>query len=360
MLLQNCSSSDTREQIHEKTGFLPESWVTWLVAKPRTGQATRRKTAGEEISLTFLLFAFGLLISNYAFVDNAHLWAIPISQVCLLSSLRMQRLTIMHACSHNAVFANPFWNEVLGEFISILTLSMPFNSYKKKHCETHHSKGLMRPGDETFEFFYKAGFRSEMSPQQAWQHLTKLIFSATFHCRQFGDRLKGTFSSTDAKHNWLAVGFWLSILSLVIITHTWAGFLLVFVPTLSVFFEISSVLRQCVEHRFAKKTGEMTSAIFCCEEPAVFNDFDPFWVKFWGETRWWLRLFFYHLPVRLLILTGDSPVHDYHHRRPASDWVNAHSDRQAEVEAGVYYSHSWGLVEAINKTFESLSKMPTH
>ncbi|MFM7579473.1 MAG: hypothetical protein ACKO5Q_21385, partial [Microcystaceae cyanobacterium] len=50
-----------------------------------------------------------------------------------------------------------------------------------------------------------------------------------------------------------------------------------------------------------------------------------------GETRWWLRLFFYHLPVRLLILTGDSPVHDYHHRRPASDWVNAHCDRQAEL-----------------------------
>jgi hypothetical protein len=362
MILQNCSSSDTRERIHEQTWFLPEFFVTWLIAKPRTGQSTCRKTAGEELISTFLLFGAGLIsliIGNSAFGDSLLLWAIPVSQLCLLSSLRMQRLTLMHACSHNAVFPNPRWNQVLGEFISILTLSVPFKAYKKKHCETHHSKQLMQPGDETYEFFYKAGFHQGMTSEQAWQHLIKIIFSPTFHCRQFLNRLKSTFCSTDATHNSLAFGFWLSVLGLVTITDTWAVFLLVFVPTLSVFFEISSVLRQCVEHKFAKTPGEMTSAIFCCEEPPIFNKFDSIWVKFWGELRWWLRLFFYHLPVRLLILTGDSPVHDYHHRRPASDWVNAHSDRQAEVEAGISYSHSWGLLEAINKTFESFSKMPT-
>jgi hypothetical protein len=187
----------------------------------------------------------------------------------------------------------------------------------------------------------------------------KRQFFSRFHCRQFLSRLKSTFCSTDATHNALAFGFWFSVLGLVTITDSWAVFLLVFVLTLSIFFEISSVLRQCVEHKFAKTLGEMTSAIFCCEEPPIFSDFDPIWVKFWKEARWWLRLLFYHLPVRLLILTGDSPVHDYHHRRPAGDWVNAHIDRQAEVEAGVSYSHSWGLLEAINKTFESFSKMPT-
>jgi len=218
----------------------------------------------------------------------------------------------------------------------------------------------MQPGDETYEFFHQAGFHQEMTSEQAWQHLLKIIYSPTFHSRQFLSRIKSAFCSTDATHNSLAFGFWFSVLGLITITHTWAVFLLVFVPTLSVLFEISSVLRQCVEHQFAETTGEMTSAIFCCEEPPIFNDVDPIWVKFWGETRWWLRLFFYHLPVRLLILTGDSPVHDHHHRRPASDWVNAHCDRQAEVEAGVYYSHSWGLTDAIHKTFVSLSKMPIH
>jgi hypothetical protein len=49
----------------------------------------------------------------------------------------------------------------------------------------------------------------------------------------------------------------------------------------------------------------------------------------------------------------------YYHQRPAEDLVDVHSDRQSEVEAGVSYSHSWGLLEAINKTFESFSKMPT-
>ncbi|GFZ90547.1 hypothetical protein CYANOKiyG1_00850 [Okeania sp. KiyG1] len=114
-------------------------------------------------------------------------------------------------------------------------------------------------------------------------------------------------------------------------------------------------MRQCVEHKFGNIPEEITSAIFCGEEPPVFNHSDSIWVKVLGVTRWWMRVFFYHLPVRLLILTGDSPVHDYHHKRPGNDWVNAHIDRQAEVEAGVSYAHSWGLLEAIDKTFESLS-----
>lgn len=197
-----------------------------------------------------------------------------------------------------------------------------------------------------------------MSADEARKHLWTLIFSPIFHCRQFGARLKSTFLSPDPIHNLLASTFWLSILSLVTLTNTWAAFFWIWFVPVSVLFEISRLLRQCVEHKFGKTPSEMTSAIFCGEEPPVFNATEPTWVKVWGVSRWWLRMFFYHLPVRLLILTGDSPVHDYHHKRPGSDWVNAHLDRQAEVEAGVSYSHSWGLLEAINKTFESFSQMP--
>jgi hypothetical protein len=154
-------------------------------------------------------------------------------------------------------------------------------------------------------------------------------------------------------YNLVALSFWVSVLGLVAVSHTWASFFWVCLLPLTVFFEVSSLLRQCVEHRFGNSSGEMTSAIFLCDEPPIFSDSDSPGLKFWTTTKWWTRLFFYHLPVRLLVLTGDSPVHDYHHKHPGSDWVNAHLDRQADLEAGGEYSCSWGLFNAIEKTFES-------
>ena len=82
----------------------------------------------------------------------------------------------------------------------------------------------------------------------------------------------------------------------------------------------------------------------------------------WGY--WAARMLFYHLPARALVLTGDSPCHDYHHRYPTSKaWPNAIFERQADLDAGCPgwpepYQETWGLLEAMDETFKSLSQQP--
>ncbi|MDY7008535.1 MAG: fatty acid desaturase [Cyanobacteriota bacterium] len=357
MLPQNNLHSDTRNRIDRMIRPEFRFFFTWLIGKPCFGETVRRKTVGEDLVSTFFILIFGVVVGYSAFTrDCVNLTAVPISWVCVLSSTRTLRLTIEHACSHNAVFSHRFWNNTLGEFISILTLTLPFREYQKNHTKVHHSNHILTPGDETYNFlFLNVGFRLGMKVDEAWKHLFKTVFSPTFHCRQLYSRIKSAFCSPYPTHNLISLAFWLSILCGVEITHSWQVFFWIWVLPLSVFFEVSSLLRQCVEHKFGNTPEEITSAIFCGEEPPVFNYSDSILVKVLGLTRWWMRVFFYHLPVRLLILTGDSPVHDYHHKRPGNDWVNAHIDRQAEIEAGVSYTDSWGLLEAIAKTFESLS-----
>ena len=75
---------------------------------------------------------------------------------------------------------------------------------------------------------------------------------------------------------------------------------------------------------------------------------------------WWLRLFVIHLPSRMLVLVGDAPCHDYHHRRPkAKDWSNYIFARQKEVVSlppgAPPFTEVWGVAAAIDATFHSLT-----
>lgn len=67
-----------------------------------------------------------------------------------------------------------------------------------------------------------------------------------------------------------------------------------------------------------------------------------------------------HFPTRYLVLTGDTVVHDFHHRRPMTrDWANYIFAREDDANAGhrgwPEYRHVWGLVAAIDTVFASLS-----
>ena len=68
-------------------------------------------------------------------------------------------------------------------------------------------------------------------------------------------------------------------------------------------------------------------------------------------------------PVRLVILVGDAPCHDFHHRKPASRrWTSYIQARQSDREAGsaakADYRDTWGLFQAIDATLISLSRLP--
>ena len=363
------SELEPRQTMKRDLPNLFQSFLTDLTAKPYAGEQPRKQTTLNDVVKTLIALGCGVSLSSVVLSQSGlYLVLVPIGWSFTIYGSRKLRLTIMHACSHHAVFANRRkLNTWLGESISILTLTLNFKAYQRSHIKTHHSQKLLTPGDETYEFLINTvGFKLGMTVDEAWKHLRKTIFSPIFHIRQFGSRLATTFISKSLQHNLLSFAFWSSILGVVTLTNSWLAFLIVWIIPISVFFEASSLLRQCVEHSFPttderspKVLNQMTTAIFCGEPTPKLNASVSWFKKFLLWTRWWLRMFFYHLPSRVLILTGDSAGgHDWHHRNPGSrEWVNCIFERQREVDAGVEYYHSWGLLEAINRTFLSLSQM---
>ena len=161
---------------------------------------------------------------------------------------------------------------------------------------------------------------------------------------------------------------------LVYLTNTWPTFLISWVIPISLFFEMSSTLRKCVEHRFPipttdKRTtsilSEMTAAIFLGEPTPDFPASTSVCKRLSAWAVWYFKMFCYHLPVRLLVLVGDSPCHDWHHRHPNSqEWSNYIFVRNQDVKAGYSglnrpYYEAWGLFEAIDSVLHSLAQQPS-
>jgi hypothetical protein len=75
---------------------------------------------------------------------------------------------------------------------------------------------------------------------------------------------------------------------------------------------------------------------------------------------WVLEHALYHLPVRLVVLPGDLPQHDFHHRNPGTmRWPNATYAREDDVNEGdprwPPYLEFWGLHNAIAHVFAGIA-----
>ena len=359
---------DVRESMKRDLPNWLQHFLTHLTAKPYQGEKPRSRTAFNHVYTTFLALIIGICITSFAVSQGVFcLPLIPLGWSLTVYASRKLRLTIMHACSHHAIFRKRQFNNWLGSLISILTLTLYFKAYQKSHVKTHHSKNLMLPEDETYEYLIKTvGFRRGMTVNEAWQHLQKTLISPSFYIRRFLSRLGESFFSESWNYNAFSLAFWSSILAIIVVTNSWLIFLIAWVIPISIFFEISSLLRQCVEHQFPriKPSQEnfeiITGAIFCGEHTPCFEPTASWIKKCISWTIWWLRLFFYHLPSRLFVLTGDSACHDFHHYYPGSlEWGNYIFERQKNLEkeiSGSEYKHYWGLLKAMNETFTSLSE----
>jgi hypothetical protein len=79
---------------------------------------------------------------------------------------------------------------------------------------------------------------------------------------------------------------------------------------------------------------------------------------------WWLDMLTVQSLVRVLVLVGDAPCHDYHHRRPTTrTWTDYAHARQRDADAGcpgypLNYEETWGLFRAIDENLATLSRTP--
>jgi hypothetical protein len=147
--------------------------------------------------------------------------------------------------------------------------------------------------------------------------------------------------------------------------------LLAFVGPIILMSQLSALLDKLGEHAWLSPpnpshgrrhyTVAASWARFCgCPVPSCSLNVTE---KAVAWTAWLACMTLYHLPARLLVVVGDLPNHDFHHRFPANpNWMVAAYARQWDIDKSCSgappYSEIWGMAQAIDRMFQALSEQP--
>ena len=187
-----------------------------------------------------------------------------------------------------------------------------------------------------------------------WNLLLSTIFSPRFHWTFICARFRQNYITAPMYRRLIAVIFWASVLIIVLVNQWWKELIVAWVFPLTVPFQISALLQFISEHDW-RGNGDSNSKShgrFCGEAP-------PFG-KSIGAWFGWISRMLYHFCVRVAVLPGDLPQHDWHHKSPKTqkDWSMSTYARQKEVESGAEYTEFWGLGNAIGHVLRGFVENP--
>jgi fatty acid desaturase len=358
---------------------LPQSvqpFLTWLTAKPRSGEAIVERSP-----LFFVAVALSQSIAGVA-LSAMSLHLAPFPAVCVLgiglllasAGLGLFQVVVFHHCSHGTVFKSRQANVVVGRTISAILLFKHFDVYKAEHMLHHNHKKLLTEEDEFADFVFGiCGLQAGLSKRALWRRVLVNIASPGFHGRFLMRRVQAAWGSHDRLHNALGIGVWAAAAAAAALSGHGLAFLVAWVLPVSVLLQVATVFRILCEHRFPEPemilargrdfAAHATAGVFPGSAPP-----DIAWRSAAGLARWalwWANMLTVQVFVRLFVLVGDAPCHDFHHRRPASrKWTSYIQARQLDVDAGApgfrsFYQESWGLFRAIDENLASLSRTPS-
>ncbi|MDJ0745751.1 MAG: hypothetical protein QNJ32_20640 [Xenococcaceae cyanobacterium MO_167.B27] len=193
--------------------------------------------------------------------------------------------------------------------------------------------------------------------QLYWHKFRQTVFSPQFHWFFLKARLKANWVDAPPYRRLMSLVFTLVVIALVTVTHSWTTFLVAWVFPLTILYHISTLCQISSEHLWGA-TGSIESKShgrFCGEAHPIGGT-----IKDW--ICWTLKMLFYHLPVRIAVLSDpEICVHDHHHHYPKDDknWANAIYNRQQQVDTGAKYQQYWGLHNSMEAVFENLAQQPT-
>jgi fatty acid desaturase len=351
-----------------------QPFLTWLTAKPAPGEE-----APERHPLAFVFGALAWIIGGCALTALPLLhgeppllmWLLlPIGLLCTSCGLGLFQVVIFHHCSHGTVFPSREGNRRAGRLISALLLFKRFEDYQREHMIHHSAKKLLTEEDEFADFVLGlCGLEAGVSKRELWRRLIVNCLSPVFHWKFLSRRIEASLFTGDAAHDWTGRIAWGGAILLSVATGTFWLFLLVWVLPVTVLLQIATIGRIIVEHSFpeAELIAARDKAFVCHASCGVFPGSQPPLEKantlrgLVAWCGWWAEMLTVHLFVRLFVLVGDAPCHDFHHRRPATKrWTMYIHARQQDVENGspgfpTGYFEAWGLVRAIDRTLASLA-----
>ena len=358
------SKSKVRESMKNLPRFI-QPFLTWLTAVPLLSEKPSQHNSLYHLLTSLFTFSAGIGFGHFGLQDGMNLISriILISLACAfsLSSMRKLQVVIVHHCSHSNFFDRKnHWNERLGSILSFLLFTEPFKAYQIAHIHDHHFSEHMTDKDPTVIFlFERLGLKPGMSVNQSTLKILNSFLSPKFYLGTFKQRILEQ-KQASLRYQFLLASYWAVIFIASFYFENLALLAVSYVIPLFILYPISSALRLVVEHTFPKFINNrrfdlgshsyLTNAVFCGEEYPT----SPF-----DRIIWFIRMAFIHLPSRFLIVVGDTPVHDHHHRHPLYlDWPNYAFARNAEINSQKpsysSYREVWGFHQAFKHSLKSL------
>lgn len=350
-------------------GFQP--FLTWLTAQPAPGEVPQDRSPLHFVNVALLQTILGAVLSVAAlqFCPPLAVFGMALTT----AGLGLFQVVVFHHCSHGTVFRDRETNMQVGRLVSAILLFKHFDHYKHEHMLHHSNNKLLTEEDEFADFVFntcrlEAGVDLAVLRRRVLLNLLSPVFHARFAFR----RVRAAWGSHDAKHNVSGIAVWTAMVLAAMATGHWLAFLLAWVAPVTVLLQAATVGRILCEHSFPEAeliaargrdlTAHATGGVFPGMMPPAAPAISPRGALAW--LGWWLNMLVVQVFVRLVVLVGDAPCHDYHHRKPASrrwtDYIHArHND--AEAGSNVFkadYKETWGLFRAVDATLASLSRLP--
>ena len=313
--------SPNRSGVRKEMETLPkvvQPFLTWVVGVPATGetlpQPKPRRYLVKVCGLLFLgiaLSCWALNLQGWGYLLLVFSWSITVS------ASRQLQVVIVHHCAHSNFTRDRHFDQQLGRWISALMLILSFDQYVIRHRK-HHQDPLL-DDDETVEALRRrAKIHPGLSQEQLWRRMVISLFSPLFHGRFLIDRIRSSLFSSDRIHQIRSGLIILAQLSLVGFGQWWLAYAVAWLFPFIVLHQMSTLIRQCSEHLHPAPESDLkkgkryyaraTVGIFL-GDPLPKAD-QPFVLRFWQWCVWWLRLWLLYVPIRSLILVGDTSCHD--------------------------------------------------
>ncbi|WP_270933790.1 fatty acid desaturase [Falsiroseomonas oryzae] len=363
-----------REAMAARLPAVVQPFLTWLTAKPAPGEEAKQRSAQSFVIGALAWMFGGCALTVLPFLMTEPMLAawllVPIGLTFTCCGLGLFQVVIFHHCSHGTVFATREANRRAGRLISALLLFKRFEDYQREHMIHHSAKKLLTEEDEFADFVLGlCGLEAGVSKRELWRRVALNCVSPVFHWRFFSRRVQASLFTGDTAHDWTGRVAWTVAIGASVATGTFWLFMLAWVLPVSILLQIATVFRILVEHSFpdAELIAARNKEFVCHASVGVFPGSQPPLERATtltgavAWTLWWAEMLTVQLFVRLFVLVGDAPCHDFHHRRPATRrWTSYIHARQEDLESGspgfpAGYFETWGLMRAVDRMLASLA-----
>jgi hypothetical protein len=370
-------SRHTTFSIRMSAGHLPLQWVlTWLSGCPLPGQMPAFKRppitqVADTIGVFLVLMVVGIILLK---IDNPIAYiGLPLIWLIATGRARKSFITIAHQAVHAQLLtvrnkrARELLNQAIGEVIGVLFWVPSPDKYFQSHVRSHHKLlELATPLDQDGVSLFRLGFLPGKSKRDYWVLLAKHLANPLFYIREMFVRIRLRLLSSSPLQRLASWVFLVSLLGTAYSYNGWQALMLVYCVPVFIGFSFSGLIQGLGEHGWGVRmdiVGKNERVLQVSQGRFLFDAF-PAPGSSIAQLVWWSRLITYHLPARIAILNGDVQHHDWHHCDPRSlrwtesAYARADSIGQFAADQHCTPTHSWSVLESLERSFDSMSQAP--